>query len=60
MSPCAAKASAGEDPGENPGGTEDPGTVVPPSTGDATVSIFAIVVVLALCAALVMMKKRVF
>ncbi|MBR5005538.1 MAG: LamG domain-containing protein [Clostridia bacterium] len=53
-------ASAGEDPGENPGGTEDPGTVVPPSTGDATVSIFAIVVVLALCAALVMMKKRVF
>lgn len=41
--------------GENPGGTEQP-----PVTGDATVSIFAIIVVLALCAALVLSKKRSF
>lgn len=47
--------AGGENPGENPGGTEQP-----PVTGDATVSIFAIVVVLALCAALVLSKKRSF
>ena len=45
--------AGGENPGENPGGTEQP-----PVTGDATVSIFAIIVVLALCAALVLSKKR--
>ena len=50
--------AGGENPGENPG--EDPGTVVPPVTGDATVSIFAIIVVLALCVALVLSKKRSF
>ena len=47
--------TGGENPGENPGGTEQP-----PVTGDATVSIFAIIVVLALCAALVLSKKRSF
>ena len=47
--------AGGENPGENPGGTEQP-----PVTGDATVSIFAIIVVLALCAALVLSKKRSF